>query len=102
MLRKADITMSNIPDIKYLARLARLELTEDEERRLQRELCEFVELASALDGFCESEEIDCDVCCDGRLREDIAIDRTDGLLALAPSVSEGYVTVPLTVKEAAR
>lgn len=93
--------MGNKPDMKYLARLARLELTEDEERTMQRELCEFVELAGVLDGYCEGDELECKGSGQENLfREDIAFEYGGrGLLSIAPSSAEGYITVPLTVRE---
>lgn len=88
-------------DVRYVAALARLELTDAEAAEFQPQLdaiIGFVESLSALD----ASGADAGETVFGAMRDDVAHDSMppDGLLANAPDQAQGQVRVPKVVADA--
>ena len=92
---------NNCIDIERLCRLCRISLSEDEREQSARELKKMADYTyprlcredSALPfSYCHAKP---------ELREDVAKDSgiCEDILSLAPSVSDGYISVPKVIKE---
>ena len=79
-------------DVSALCRLAKLNIDEADRARIEAELCEFAEFAAVLDGFAAH-----DMGVDAVGTTELRIDNPKNETSALPG---GYVTVPLTVKEA--
>lgn len=79
-------------DVSALCLSSKLNIDEGDRARIEAELCEFADFAAVLDDFAAHDMGVCAVV-EGELRADTPKNET-------PSLPGGYVTVPLTVKEA--
>ena len=79
-------------DVSALCRLAKLNIDEADRARIEAELCEFSDFAAVLDGFAAH-----DMGIDAPSASDLRADNPKNGVSAS---SGGYVTVPLTLKEA--
>ena len=87
-------------NVKYIASLAKLELTSEEELQFENEMRQFADFAHCLEQF-PPDSIEADRCrsiSDPCFREDNVNISDTNVLSNAKSVHDGYITVPVTVE----
>ena len=88
--------MNDTIDVRSIAALAKLKLSDSEAERLEREMRSFADFARSLDKYGDKSYSHAVI--DEYGREDNVSPHSTDISGFSNSVSDGYITVPLTVE----
>jgi aspartyl/glutamyl-tRNA(Asn/Gln) amidotransferase C subunit len=87
-------------DVEAIARLARLDITETEKQRLEKEMLTFADFAVCLEKYGTCDDISDAPSvfeCGAREDECLPYEFSDRLLTLSAEVKDGCISVPITI-----